>query len=199
MRFNYRDFTYAARNFANSLKNNLDFQICHEIARTNSDGPIWLIGGFLYKGIISKLYNKTFPSCDFDFLVEGPKENFHLPLGWNQTRGEWGNPRFTHAELSINYLPIEKTHFIYEHGLTPRIENFLAGTSLNVQSLALQVENHKLLGRAGIEGIMTGTVKINNHRESEYVASKTKLHLEDYLREKAKHLGFCSMMVSQRR
>ncbi|HII15229.1 MAG TPA: hypothetical protein HA362_02855, partial [Nanoarchaeota archaeon] len=73
-----------------------------DIAKANSSGRMWLVGGAVYRSIANRLYGTPLPDkTDLDFAVESAAEEFKLPGGWELKTTRLGGPRFVNGKRQI--------------------------------------------------------------------------------------------------
>ena len=183
--------------FLVSVNDSIEFQETIDIIQDNSSCNFWLIGGFIYRSIASKLYGLKKPKVDFDFIIEKPTEKILFPNSWRRTVNRYGNLKFIKNDgLEIDFVPLENVHSIIRRGLSPSIENFLTGTPLNIQSIAYDVKNKIIKGDVGIKALVQQIVAVNDFEQAKiYSARKGKL-INNIIQEKALSLGFKSILVS---
>ena len=182
------DFTASFLRVANT---NPAFKESVDIIKANSDGRAWIIGGFVCRSIIQDLYGTQMPEdADFDFIVERPHTEFHLPDGWKMTMNSFGNPRFIGPKYQIDYVPLEGIRSIVDRGLEPKIENYLTGTPLNVQSLIYDIEAGQIIGEIGMESIREKFISINNREEAGKRVLQKGITLSDLVTDIATQFGF---------
>lgn len=171
----------------NELADNKIYQEALKIAKKNSEGHIWLIGGLVFRALAHHLYGSQFILNDVDFLVEKLNREIIVPKGWVVRKNKFGNPKLIKTGVVIDLIPIETVYCIQSKNLEPNIENLLSGAPLTVQSIAFDIDKQTLIGNIGIESLINKTVGINNQEEYDHVASIGKVYsLEKY----AKELGF---------
>ena len=167
-----------------------EFKEAIDIIKSNSEGQIWLIGGFVCRSIIQDLYNIHLKKdVDLDFIIEIPKE-IKLPKGWKMERNSYGNPKLVGPKYEIDYIPLKSIHSIIRRGLEPTIENFLSGTPLNVQSIIYDVTNDKVIGDIGIKAIEDKIVAVNNPEQAQHRAEKKGVSVDDLVIDIANQFGF---------
>jgi len=169
-----------------------EFKEALEIVKTNADeGKIWLTGGFLSRSIIQDLYGVPMAKdIDFDFIVEKSKSEFQLPKGWRSAQNKYGNPKFIGPDFEIDYIPLNNIHSIRRRNLESTIENYLSGTPLNVQSIAFDVSQNKVIGDVGMKAISDKVVTINNPEQAAYNAGKKGVTPADLVKNIAEQFGF---------
>lgn len=175
--------------FLNSIKDKNQFEEVFDIVRTNSRGGIWLIGGFVYRGIVSELYGTAKIKVDYDFIVENPIE-IKLPPDWKQIKNKYGNPKFSNGLYEIDYVPLRNIYSIIRKRLKPSIDNYLKGTPLTIQSVAYDCINKEVIGEIGLDAIKRKLVAINDIEQAKHYAKIKKISIRDLIREKAENLGF---------
>ena len=181
-----RKFTSA---FRKTLKENNEIPEILDIARRNSQGRVWIIGGFVYRGIIEKIYGHLPPvqGTDVDFLLEfNPKGDLvYIPEGWTQKTTGYNNIRLVRGETEIDLNYLGSFHSIQARGFPADIKHFFTGTPLNVQSIAYELTQQQVIGPEGIKAIRKKFVKINNLKEAEYELQGTGKGIDDLVIEKA--------------
>lgn len=182
------------RCFEDSMKNSLDFQEAYKIVSENSSGNLWVVGGFIFRNLISRLYkNNCLSSPDFDFVVEKPIDNLAWPEDWGVSTNKCGDPRIRKQEKVIDYIPLQSV-FRNSVGKSRNycggIEGYLIGVPLTIQSIAYNLKENKLIGKIGINSILTKTIKINDIEEAEQVAKRKGISLREYVEMTANQLDF---------
>jgi len=189
--------------FEKFLKKYSDFPEIFNIAERNSRGKIWIIGGFVYRNIIRNIYGEIREPevIDIDFMLEKQAEGRHLYAreGWDLKLTDYGNPYLVkeNTRIDLNYL--HNFHSIQARKLSPKFRHFFTGTPLNIQSIAYDFSETKVIGWRGIDAIKRRLVKINNLEEAKYDAKIKRVGLEEFVIKKAKELGFgyAVMLVNQ--
>ena len=176
--------------FSSAINNCDQYAESLEIIRKNSLGKIWLIGGTVYRTIVSQLYGTQKPETDLDFIVEKPVEKFDLPFGWYVRENRFGNAKFINGAKQIDYVPLKTIFSICQRNIEPSIENYLSGVPINVQAMAYDVDTEKIIGDVGIEALLQGVVAVNNLYFAEYAANKKGKPVNAMIQEKADSLGF---------
>ncbi len=161
-----------------------------EIVRANASGKIWLIGGFIFRSIAEQLYGVQRTGVDLDFIVENPASEFNLPEGWKITYNRLGNPKFVNGPKEIDFVPLGNIYSIKQRGLEPKIEHYLTGVPLTIQSIAYDIEEGRLIGERGFNALRRRVVEVNHFGFALYGAEKKELSLNEMIREKAESLGF---------
>ena len=174
-----------------------DFQEALKITRNNSSGKTWLIGGFLYKNIAHVLYGSKKTTKDFDLVIERavPDDKIVLPKGWELTMNRFNNPKFSDGEREIDFIPLERIHWIKTRGLQPSIENYLAGEILNVACLAYCIDNKEILGDVGIKALEEKIVRVHDLEMLEYGAKLHGITSNAMIQKKARELGFVAELI----
>lgn len=182
------------------LRDSGEFHEAHDIARRNSRGRIWLIGGFLYRNVIKAIYEgiKGPELIDIDFLMENTtkEKDVYVPSGWNLKVSEhYGNNYLMREDgkvrIDLNFLP--SFHPIISRKLRPRLIHFFTTTPLDIQSIAYDLTDKKIgiTGERGIKAIKRRVVRINNLEEAKFVAREIMgITIEDLVKRKAEELGF---------
>ena len=149
------------------LADNYQYHEVLEIFKGNSSGSIWLVGGMVYKTLINKLYQTSLTTNDFDFVTH-KEDIFDLPAGWSEHKTKHGEPRLQKGDTSVDVMWLENMHSILERGLDYKIEHYLSGVPLTIQSIAYDVREKTLLGTVGIEAISSKIVRVMNQDEYNY-------------------------------
>ena len=180
--------------FKKFLKASSEFPEIFDIAQRNSQGRIWIIGGFIYRNIIRKIYGEIpdQKTVDVDFLIEEKPEQGHLylPEEWHPKMTDYGNLYLTKDNVRIDLNFLFNFHSILARNLRPRISHFFTGTPLNIQSIAYDFSKKEVTGWLGVNSIRRKTVKVNNSNEARYEAQKRGISIEDLVKEKANELNF---------
>jgi hypothetical protein len=165
------------------------------IVRNNSRGSIWLIGGYVYRSVINQLYGISVSAdVDFDFIVENLVEPFDLPGNWNVDINSYGNPKFKGPLFEIDLIPLGNIHSIQRRGIEPTIENFLTGTPLTVQAIALDLLKGEVIGEIGIQAISSRTVGINNEQQARHSAILKGKTVHSLIQDVANSLNFAPVV-----
>ncbi len=181
------DYTQSFLKVANTYP---EFKEALEIIKANSDGKAWLIGGFVCRSIIQDLYGIPMSKdVDLDFIIENPKE-IKLPEGWEIRKNSYGNPKLVGPSYEIDYVPLNTIHSILRRNLEPTMENFLSGTPLNVQSIAFDITDNKVIGDIGIKAIQDKVISVNNFEQAKHRAEKKEVSVQDLISDIAKQFGF---------
>ena len=161
-----------------------------KIVKANSEGKIWLIGGFLYRGIVYEMYGGELPSPDFDFIVEKRKERLNLPSNWTALNNKYGNPKFRNSKDSVDFVPLDTVLSLKLRKFEPTIENYLSGTPLTIQSIAYDCIRKQVMGEVGAGAILNKTVGSNYIRSAEHEAKLKNITVNDLILKKAGSLKF---------
>ena len=181
------DYTESFLRVANTYP---EFKEAINIVNANSEGNMWLIGGFVCRCIIQDLYKIPMSKdVDLDFIVEKPAQ-IKLPLGWEKKENSYGNPKFVGPNYEIDYIPLNSVHSIIRRNLKPTIENFLSGTPLNIQSIIYDVTNNKVMGDIGIKSIREKFIAVNDIEQAKHRAQKKGVNVSDLVLDIAKQFDF---------
>ena len=181
------DYTQAFLRVANTYP---EFKEAIDIVKSNSEGKIWLIGGFVCRCIIQDLYNVKMPEgVDLDFIVEKTSQ-IKLPIGWEIRENSYGNPKFVGLKYEIDCVPLNNIHSIIRRNLEPTIENFLLGTPLNVQSIVYDITNNIVVGDIGTRSIQEKIVSVNDIEQAKHRAKKKGVGVDDLVTDIAQQFGF---------
>lgn len=179
------------RAFLSGINDCEDFSEALDIVRRNSSGKIWLIGGFVYRTIISELYGTSRKKVDLDFVVEDYKPEINLPEGW-RIEGAFDNNklRIVNGAKQIDCVSLKNNFSIKHRKLKPSIGNFLTGAPLTIQSIAYDIDENKIIGEIGIDALKRKVVAINNKFFADYSAKKEKKSIQEFIADKSEELSF---------
>lgn len=189
-----------------------------KIGRENSQGPLWIAGGGVYRPIIEGEYGiKTRREkgkegeeiFDIDIAVNYLSTEPYSPraLGWSEWRTRFGDPAYRKGNYIIALNNLSMCYPIVSRKLEPTIENLLKHAPLNIQAIAWPIYEDfysgKLIGDTGIMAIHNRIVRVNDiddtlyniHRIFEYEGKtieedNLKYLVRDFIRIKAAELGF---------
>lgn len=160
-----------------------------DLVKQNSKGKIWVIGGFLYKNLKNILYGGEIYNGDIDFIVEERNDVLKSVNGWEIQTNNYGSQNYVRDSNKMSFTGIGKA--VRVSGLeNPTIEKFIEETPLNIQSIAYDLVDNKIVGEKGIGALKNRTVKINNKEQADYYAKRKGRELEEIMKEKAKELEF---------
>lgn len=168
-----------------------EFNEAIEIVKKNSTGNIWMIGGFVYRNIISNLHGIKKPKIDLDFIVEKINENLTLPNNWIQGKSRMGSPKLIGPKYEIDIVPITNIYAINLFNLKPTIETFLSTTPLNIQSIVYDFEKNKIIGEKSIWSIENQLIIPTTNKEIiKNVELKKEINFHEYVKKYANELKF---------
>jgi hypothetical protein len=160
-----------------------------DLVKKNSRGKIWIIGGFVYRNLVSALYGGDAYNHDIDFIVEERNDILTEVPGWQIQINKYGSQNYVKESNRMSFTDIRKV--IRVSGTTnPTIEEFIEETPLNIQSIAYDLVENKLIGEKGIEAILHKTSSINNAGQAEFYAKRKGKDLDELIKEKARELHF---------
>jgi len=176
--------------FEEYIEKEKNYNIAYNIVKRNSKGKIWLIGGALSRNLNQLIHKIPQHSFDFDFVVEENVSEFNLPKGWIIKMNKFGNPKFVHKDMTIDYIPIKTVKSIIQRNLEPTIENVLAGVPFTIQALAYDTQTKKIIGEVGIAAFESKMFKVNDIEQAKMFAKKKGMKLNELILKKAKSMGF---------
>ncbi|MBU2615802.1 MAG: hypothetical protein KKC19_01740 [Nanoarchaeota archaeon] len=164
-----------------------------EIGRRNVDGGLYLIGGYVHRSIIKKLYGTDFPEgiVDFDFASEMLSRTPYAPRGWKHRRTSFGNPCLETEGCKVDLNGLNN----FKDVGSPTIHELIRIAPMDVQMLAWNCEEEELVcdpHYKAIQAIDSKKLRVNRLDRLKTIA----LHREDestarsILEERAKSLGF---------
>lgn len=186
--------------FTKETANNKNFQEAFSIAKENSgEGNIWVIGGLVYRNIVNGLYGKRGDEVyDFDFIVENPVsfEQIKLPQGWQIIRTGLGEPRFVNEHKQIDLVALDNSvnppeiKNLPKMDTTEKLENYFRRVPLNIQALAYDTDNQKVVGNVGIRAIKDKKIRVNNIDECINFCKRRKISIREFINRKINASGF---------
>lgn len=178
------------RKYQEFINSNEQYRVAFDIARANSVGNVWLIGGGVYRTLAYLTYGVVSPSFDFDFIVEQQRPTLVLPSGWSEKRNRYGNLKLVSENMSIDLIPMDNIEHIVVRKIEPTFENLLAGTPLDVQSIGYNLGTREIIGEIGFGAINNKMVGVNDSEQLGIYAKKKDLRPERIIKDKASELGF---------
>ena len=170
------------------LENSVFLEIL-DLVKKNSRGRIWVTGGFVYRNLVAALYGGNTYSYDIDFIVENRNESLKEIPGWSIEINSYGVPNYVRAGNRMSFTDIKKVKRV---GPLKKftIEEVIDGTPFNIQSIAYEFAENRIIGEKGIDTLKTRMIRINNMEQAEFYAKRKGRDLQDIVIEKAKELGF---------
>ena len=170
------------------LTNSVFLEILN-LVKKNSRGRIWVIGGFVYRNLVSALYGGNTYSHDIDFVVEDRNESLKKIPGWSIEINSYRVPNYVRAGNRMSFTDIRKVKRVVPLKKFT-IEEVIDGTPLNIQSIAYDLVRNKVMGEKGIEALRTRMIKVNSMEQAEFYAKRKNKDLRDIVIDKARELGF---------
>lgn len=181
------DFTKV---FLDEVSIDTAFNSAVEIVRKNSSGNLWIIGGFVYRTIVQRLYGVERGNVDLDFLISSPTPELQLPDGWKIEINHFGNPRFVRGKTMIDYIPLSTVYYPLSFGCEPTVENVFAFAPLNIQAIAYDFDRDRIIGERGIDAIERKMVEMNHPVCLAECAKRKGMSVQDFIEQKARSVGF---------
>ena len=179
--------------FQNCL-NDSAFQEVLSLVKTNSKGKIWIIGGFIYRNIVAQINNTAPYNYDMDFIVEKKNKTLKKVAGWRIENNSYNNPNYVTDSHKMSFTDMKKAVRI--SGMAkPTIDNFILDTPLNIQSIAYDLKNNKLIGEKGIRALADRIIAVNHLEQAGFYAQRKNKTLNELINEKAHELGFKAILV----
>jgi len=182
--------------FERFLRESPEFPEVFDIVKRNSQGRIWIIGGFVYRNIIRNIYGElpTPIEIDIDFLIErsSKKRDLYAPSGWDLKITDYGNPYLLRGKTRIDLNYLFSFHSIHARKLRPKFKHFFTGTPMDIQSIAYDLTDKSVgvHGWRGINAIKRKIVRINNLEEAKFEVKNKGISIEDLVSQKAEELNF---------
>jgi hypothetical protein len=160
-----------------------------DLVKQNSKGKIWLIGGYLYRNLAAVLYGGQKYNYDIDFIVEQRNDILKDVPGWRIEVNNYGAKNYVRLGNRMSFTDIRK--FIRVSGLKKyTIEEIIDTTPFNIQSIAYDFGEGRIIGEKGIGALIKKVVKINNIDQAKFYAERKGQNLKDMIIKKAEELGF---------
>lgn len=188
--------SYLPEIFGEIAERDIYFNKALSIVKQNCKGRIWLIGSGVYKPLIKFVHKKHLSKPkDLDFLVEYREryEDIVMPKGYKISHSRFGGIKFQ-GRINIDMVDIEHFWPSAVEFVEPTLNNFLIHAPLNIQSIAYDVFEKKVIGEEGIEAIMKKEIKINNEGALDFCSRMLGKHPHQIIKEKAKELGFSYLL-----
>jgi hypothetical protein len=181
------DYTFK---FILAAHQHTEFSNAVPIVRQNSQGRIWLVGGFVYRSIANKLYDVPMLHVDLDFVVEEPRAVLQLPMGWVEGRNKFDHPRLANGTQSIDIIPLKSIIAGRGRKLEPTIESYFASVPLTIQAIGYDFDRVEVIGDTGKRALETRTVGINDPEQAAISARNKSKSVDDLVRASAAGLNF---------
>ena len=181
--------------FLTGLKKQEKLLHCITIVNQCIEGKKYLAGGIVYRTIIAEEYGIPQKEHDTDVIIEQPPAAITLPAGWTLTQNKYGNQKIISEQQNIDIMILSNHHSIMRRKLTPSITHYLTGVPFSIQSLVYDCDEQQLLGNAGIDSILTKTIRINNYEEAFYDAHLRNKTVIELLKEKAESVRFTPVYI----
>ena len=158
--------------FKKILTQDQDFKTTLAVIIKVSVGQIWLIGGAVYKRLLTSIHGKELLVGDYDFIVENVKEPLPKLDDWTFSYNSFENPRFSNKKgLVIDLVPLNNICELKKRGWKPSILNYLQKVPFSVQAVAFNIKTGKLIG-AGLADIKNGVIRINDEPSYNYIVAQ---------------------------
>jgi len=164
-----------------------DYLSALRVAKNNSEGGVWLIGGAVYRTL---LFGDCDQAKDYDFVVEEIHKDLWVPGRYQATRNRFGSVKLVSLTGEMDLILLRNIYQIKSRDLKPEIDNFLKGVPLNIHSIVYDVGQQKVIGDVGIAAIKEKVVRVNDFEMAEYRAKMLGVSVKDLLEQKAMELAF---------
>ena len=163
------------------------------IVRQNTrGGNIWAIGGIVFRKIFYQLYGIGSDSKDFDFLIENPAPwvELRLPLGWTLSQTSMGSPKLKRGDFRIDFIPLDNAVAIQDKerlermSVEEKLVSYFSKAPLNIQAIAYDFDNERVIVEEGIRAILEKRLKINCLQELLEYCKRKDITIEEYVRRR---------------
>jgi hypothetical protein len=194
--------------FANEILQRIeklpDWEEIYDIACHNSKGPVWLVGGKVYRTLAEILFKNNAGSkeCDFDFLTSKATFFTHVPKRWRRATSDYSDCcslydvtkqsvgyRFHEAGTPTRTFDLITFKKAIAAGKPASLEGYFESVPHTVQAIALDIKNQCLLGPGKTE-VMLRVVRINNKLEAIKQAKRLGSCIDCQLKQRIESLGF---------
>jgi len=202
-----------ARTLEDFLKDDGFYAEAEKIVLDNCCGEIYLVGGYVFRPLAFEGELKGFkPRCDIDFLIGSMKKDYELPPGWTSSLNLFGSTEFIRCDglighihralpsrvkrlmkipKKIDLIVMSEYIEVVRLGLPPTLETYLKTVPFDIQSIAYDARQGKLIGEAGLKAIDDRTVRVNNRGSAEYVCEHIHgISIEEWMERLARSIGF---------
>lgn len=179
--------------FLRGMKLDENFIKAFAFANKHKKGKLYVIGGAVYKTIITQLHGISIQVKDYDFLADSFSEIHEkdLPYLWKLGQTSFGSPHiYCGNALKVDLISLEKYDPLYKREHPATADDFLSEVPLTIQSIAFDVKASKLIGKIGIDSIEKELVLVNNGEALNKYVAKKNFTAQDYIERKAKSIGF---------
>lgn len=158
----------------------------------NYSGGVWIIGGFVVKAAIDKLYGSYAGATDLDIMLNESYDPNLLPTleGWKRDKTSFGNLRLIKDQMQIDVWSLKNSNRLKTRKLEFTVENYLKTVPFTIQSIAYEYYSGIVVGDIGIEAIRTKTIAVNDISEADYYPKRKNIPIDDIIKNKAERLGF---------
>lgn len=160
-----------------------------DLVRQNSKGKIWIVGGYVYRNLIASLYGGEPYNFDIDFIVEERSDHLKEVSGWWIETNNYGSQNYVRNGNKMSLIDIRKVLRVSGR-VDPIIEKVIDGTPLNIQSIAYDMAENKIIGEKGIKAISSKIIKINNVEQADFYARRKGKKIEEIIETKIRELNF---------
>jgi len=176
-----------------TLAQDLRYVTAVQIAQDNSQGHVWLLGGYVSRTLAKLLHGTPLPEkVDLDFVCEGLAAHPYIPAAFTLQRNVHKNPRIQGRGIEIDLMPFTLSNFprLQERGLPLTIESILAQAPLTTGAIAYHTATGQIIGDVGIHAVETRTLGVNDEAEVKKIVRRNGWTVEEYVRKKAVSFGF---------
>ena len=183
-----------------NIEGNLEFQEALNIAKLNSlEGKIFLVGGFVYRTLAKELYDINDKQIfDIDFIIENPinPDEITIPSGWTLINTHHKDPRFIQDQRQVDVFPLNHAlrlpnyDKVDEMSVDEKLNNYFSMVPLNIQSIAYDLDEKRILGEIGKKSLLDRQIKVNGIEECISFCKSRKMSIHKFIRDKAEGLQF---------
>ncbi|MBI2674580.1 MAG: hypothetical protein HYX22_02485 [Candidatus Yanofskybacteria bacterium] len=179
-----------SKQYSDFLDRDEDYQDALKIAKLNSKGKIWLIGGFVFRNLSNIIYSPNKQDSDIDILISDSPKEFKTMRSWKINKNRYGNPKFVKSGKTIDLIPLKTVSPIKRLGLKPTIYNYLKHVPFNIQSIAFDISKNKLVGNDGMVSLMSKKIFVKDKDQAKIYLNKKGLSAKEWISKKKRELNF---------
>lgn len=152
-----------AENIVKEKLEQVPFKEIISIVRQATDGDVYLVGGFIYRTLISNIYQRNVMGCDLDFITTGKiKEKELAAFEEHQKHDKYEGFRATHKGVKIDLCEMKNQYHIKKHNLLPTLKNYFDHVPLTIQAIAFDIKNKVIFEQKAFNAIKNQEIIINN-------------------------------------
>lgn len=171
-------------NYAQILQKKLEEQPYQEITgilQKVCRGELFLIGGFVYRTLVTSIHNTPSDKYDMDFCVQGTVDDSQTKILFEscESHPKFNGLRIRHKTIPIDLFTLNNFIRIKTRNTTPSIHEYLKQVPFTIQAIAYNIRNKSIINGGAIQAIMSKEIAVNNKenflQEQEWLSKKAVL------------------------